>query len=123
MSNIDKINFKEACYFFKSEHSLIDYSNVSSFSLIKSSVEVLYYYGITDFTAADVKEFFEKLEFTQNDGRLFLPSVRKINSVLEVSLIPHKQYLSIKDDVYHIEKWNCDGYKSEIIRAYDMKWL
>lgn len=123
MSNIEKINFREAEYFYKSEHSLIDYSEMPSFTLIKSSIEVLYYYGITDFTAAEIKEFFEKLAFTQKNDKRFLPSVRKVNSVLEVCLTPHKQYLSFADGIYHIEKWNCDGYKYEILRAYDRKWL
>ena len=74
-SNIDKIIFTEAEYFYKSEHAVVDYSQMQSFSLIKSCIEIFAYYGIGDFVPSDVKEFFEKIQLIQKkNGKVFVRS-------------------------------------------------
>ena len=55
----DKINFEEVEYLYKSPDTMVDYSDVVSFTLIKSSVEIFQYYGITSFSADNIKRFFE----------------------------------------------------------------
>ena len=62
---IQNINFREASFFYKDEHSLVDYSQMQSFSLIKSCIEVFAYYNVVDFSAEDVKEFFSELSLVQ----------------------------------------------------------
>ena len=94
MSNtIGNINFKEAEFFYKNPHALVDYSQMQSFSLIKSSVEIFAYYGINDFSPSDIKEFFD------------------------CCLTPPGDHLSFDGSMYHIEKWNSDGYKYELLSA------
>ena len=51
---LSKINFSEAEFFYKSPDAFVDYSNMQSFSLIKSTVDVFVYYGIRDFAAEDI---------------------------------------------------------------------
>ena len=58
---LSKINFSETEFFYKSPDAFVDYSNMQSFSLIKSTVDVFVYYGIRDFAAEDISRFFEKL--------------------------------------------------------------
>ena len=71
-SKIDKINFDEAEYFYKSPYSLVDYSSMQSFSLIKSTVEVFAFYNIDCFSAEDIKLFFEKLQLVQKRNGKFI---------------------------------------------------
>ena len=79
MSNtIGNINFKEAEFFYKNPHALVDYSQMQSFSLIKSTVDVFVYYGIRDFAAEDISRFFEKLQLVKKKlNKVFLPSPKK----------------------------------------------
>lgn len=123
-SNINKINFKEAEYFYKSEHAIVDYSQMQSFSLIKSCIEIFAYYGVNVFSPADVKEFFEKIQLVQKkNGKAFIPSAKKVDGVMECCLFPSSCYLSHSEDGYHIEKWNSDGYKYEIASAYSKGYI
>lgn len=122
--NISKINFDEAEYFYKSEHAIVDYSQMQSFSLIKSTVELFAYYGITDFSAADIKAFFERIQLVQKKyNKVFIPSAKKVSGVLDCCLKPSKYYLSFHNGTYHIEEWNTDGYKYELARAYDRGYV
>ncbi len=124
MNNIDKIRFDETEYYYKSEHAIVDYSQMQTYSLIKSCIEVFAYYGITDFTAADMKSFFEKLQLVQQkNNKVFIPSVKKVSGVLDCCLVPSDNFLSLKDNVYHIEKWNTDGYKYEMIYAHERGYI
>ncbi len=119
MSNtIGNINFKEAEFFYKNPHALVDYSQMQSFSLIKSSVEIFAYYGINDFSPSDIKEFFEKLNIVQKKNqKVFIPSSKKVSGVLDCCLTPPGDHLSFDGSMYHIEKWNSDGYKYELLSA------
>lgn len=117
---IEKINFNEAEFFYKNPHALVDYSQIQSYSLIKSSIELFAYYGIMDFSPSDIKEFFEKLSLVQKKNqKVFIPSSKKVSGVLDCCLTPCENYLSFDGSLYHIEKWNCDGYKYEILSAKD----
>ena len=123
-SNIDKIIFTEAEYFYKSEHAIVDYSQMQSFSLIKSCIEIFAYYGIGDFVPSDVKEFFEKIQLIQKkNGKVFIPSAKKVDGVMECCLHPSDCHLSHNGNSYHIEKWNSDGYKYEIASAYSKGYI
>ena len=117
-SNTDRINFKEAEFFYKNPRALVDYGQMQSFSLIKSSVEVFAYYGIKSFLPSDIKDFFERVQIVQKKNmKVFIPSSKKISGVLDCCLTPSDNYLSSDGIIYHIEKWNCDGYKYEIMSA------
>lgn len=115
---IDKINFDEASFFYKSPHSLVDYSMVQSYTLIKSVIELFAYYGITDFTAEDIKEFFVRLELVQQkNNKVFIPSRKKIDSVLELCIDGRDNSLSYHNDTYHIDRWDTSGYAYELSAA------
>lgn len=121
---IEGIDFNETCFFYKSEKAMVDYSQMQSFSLIKSCIEIFAYYGLNDFTASDIHSFFEKLQIIQKkNGRVFIPSEKKISGVLDCCLEKSENYLSCNNNIYHIEKWNTDGYKYEIENAYRMEFL
>lgn len=113
-----KINFNEVNYFYKNPFALVDYSMMQSFSLIKSSIEVFAYYGIVSFRSSDIRDFFQELQLIQKkNGRVFIPSPKKVESVLECCISPSGDTLSYSDGYYHIESWNTDGYKCEIASA------
>lgn len=124
MARIDKINFREVNYFYKDPHALVDYSQMQSFSIIKSSVEIFSYYGISDFESGDIKAFFEKLQLVQKkNGKVFIPSVKKIDGVLECCFLPSENRLSFDNGIYHIISWNHQGYQYEISAARQMNKL
>ena len=55
MSGItERVNMDEIIYFYTSPDVMIDNRGLHSFSLIRSIIEVLDYYGVKDFTAEDV---------------------------------------------------------------------
>lgn len=115
-----KINFDEVNYFYKSPFALVDYSMMQSFSLIKSSVEIFAYYGIMVFRSSDIRDFFQELQLVQKkNGRTFVPSPKKVESVLECCISTSNNTLTYSDGYYHIENWNTDGYKSEIASAHE----
>lgn len=121
---LSAINFTEAAYFYKSPSSLVDYSQMQSFSLIKSCIEVLAYYGIKEFTASDIRDFFEELQLVQKkNNKVFIPSPKKVSGVIETCIFPSGSFLYKKDGTYYIEKWNTDGYHAEITHAYENKLL
>lgn len=114
-NNLEKINFEEATMFYKGQGSLVDYSMMADFSLIKSCIEIFNYYGVKDITAEDVCEFFRRIDIVQKKReKVFNPSEKKVSAVLDCFLDPVRNYLSLKDGIYHIEKWNSDGYKFEL---------
>ncbi len=118
------INFTEVSFFYKSPDSLVDYSRMQSFSLIKSCIEVIAYYGIRDFTADDIKDFFEELKIVQQkNNKVFIPSPKKIAGVLESCILPSGCSMTEQNGTYHIDKWNTDGYRAEIRYAYERKLL
>ncbi len=124
MSNTDMIDLKEAEYFYRSPHTLIDNSGLESFGLIKSTVELFVYYGVNDFSANDIKELFEKLQLIQKkNGRVFLPSSKKISGVLECYLKKGKEQLSLDGNIFHIISWDCTGYRCEIESAKQKGYL
>ncbi len=118
MSNtLDKINFDEAAYFYKSPDALVDYSLMQSFSLIKSSIEVLAYYGVREFTPADIRDFFKHIQLVQKkNGRVFIPSPKKVESVLECYTLEGKNCLHYQNGSYFVQSWDCSGYGFELER-------
>ena len=117
-NNINKLNFKEIEFFYKAPNCLTDFSQMTSFGLIRSSVEVFAYYNITPFTSSDIKEFFQRLQITQSkNNKVFLPSAKKIDGVLQCYLSGTKDTLSFEDGEYKIVSWNCSGYKYTIEAA------
>lgn len=114
-SIVEKINFQEAELFYKSPYSLVDYASVQSFTLIKSCIELFAYYGADEFSSSDIKEFFTRLQITQKkNGRVFIPSEKKIDGVLECCLDGNKNCLEKCGDNYRIRCWETDGYGYEI---------
>lgn len=115
---LDRIDFNEVEYIYKSPLSLVDYSRIQSFSLIKSSIEVFAYYGITDFTAEDVKQFFERLRLLHHKKeKIFIPSVKKVCGVLDCCMQPGRNCLSLSDGTYHIVSWDSSGLGYELEAA------
>ena len=113
----DKINFEEVEYLYKSPDTMVDYSDVVSFTLIKSSVEIFQYYGITSFSADDIKRFFERLGFVRKkSGKIFVPSVKKINGVLECFFFffVGSNVLTLENGSYKIVSWAGSGCCFEI---------
>ena len=53
----EKINYNEVSFFYKGEKAMVDYSQMQSFSLIKSCIEVFAFYGMNDITASDIQQF------------------------------------------------------------------
>ncbi len=118
---ISKINFSEVNYYYKSPYALVDYSFMQSFSIIKSCIEVFVYYGINEFTASDVKSFFEKLQLVQKkSGRVFIPSEKKIDGVLSCCLPKSENIILYTDGRYEVQSWNTSGYEYEIKSAYSL---
>lgn len=119
MENIlNKINFHEAEFFYKSPDAFVDYSNMQSFSLIKSAVDVFLYYGIIDFTSEDICAFFEELQLvTQKHHKAFIPSPKKVRGVLECYLSSGHESLMLHNNVFHINRWAGSGYGFEIEAA------
>lgn len=120
---ISKINFNEVNYFYKNPLSLVDYSLMQSFSIIKSSIEIFAYYDIKKFTNNDIHCFFEKLQLLQKkNNRVFVPSLKKIDGVLKCCIMTSSNnILSYSDGFYFIENWDSRGYKYEIELAYKEK--
>ncbi len=120
-----KINFAEVNYFYKSPDAFVDYSNMQSFSLIKSTVEVFVYYGITDFSAEDIQTFFNRLQLVKKKtGKVFVPSPKKISGVLECYLKAGRESLSQQaDGRFHVNAWDGSGYGFEIETAKRKKKL
>lgn len=115
-NSYEKINYEEAELFYKSPFSFVNYSDVQSFTLIKSSIELFAYYGAVEFSPKDVKSFFEKLQITQSkNGRVFIPSEKKVDSVLECCLAGANK-LKAENGSYKIVHWNTDGYYYELER-------
>ncbi len=120
----NSINFKEAEYFYKNPRSLVDYTQMQSFSLIKSCIEVFNYYNIFEFTPEQVKHFFEKINIVQaKNNRPFIPSAKKISGVMDCCLQPSDCFLEKTVTGYKIVKWNSDGYKYEIMYAKNNKLI
>ena len=97
-----------------------DVINVGGFKVSPVEVEdvALSYYGINDFSPSDIKEFFEKLNIVQKKNqKVFIPSSKKVSGVLDCCLTPPGDHLSFDGSMYHIEKWNSDGYKYELLSA------
>lgn len=116
--NINKLNFTEIEFFYKAPNCLTDFSQMTSFSLIKSSVEVFAYYRITSFTSTDIKEFFQKLQIIQKkNNKVFVPSPKKIDGVLQCYLSGTKDTLSFENGIYQIVSWDCSGYKYTVEAA------
>lgn len=114
------LNFKEIEFFYKVPNCLTDFSLMTSFSLIRSSVEVFAYYNINSFTSSDIKEFFQKLQIVQKkNNKVFLPSAKKIDGVLQCYLSGTKDTLSLENGVYKIISWDCSGYGYTIQAARD----
>lgn len=114
------LNFKEIEFFYKAPNCLTDFSLMTSFSLIRSSVEVFAYYNINSFTSSDIKEFFQKLQIVQKkNNKVFLPSAKKIDGVLQCYLSGTKDTLSLENGVYKIISWDCSGYGYTIQAAHD----
>lgn len=115
---LNRINSKEVEFIYKSPLSLVDYSRIQSFSLIRSSIEVFAYYGIEDFTAEDIKQFFEKLQLLHHKKEaIFIPSVKKVTGVLDCCLGQGRNMLSCKDGSYHIVSWDSSGLGYELEAA------
>ncbi len=118
--DINRLNFKEIEFFYKAPNSLTDFSQMTSFSLIKSCVEVLVYYDITSFTSTDIKQFFQRLQIVQKkNNKVFIPSAKKIDGVMQCYLSGTKDSLSFENGVYSIASWDCSGYGYAIKAAYD----
>ena len=112
--SIDRINFDEAEYFYKN-NSITDFSTTTSLGLIRSCIEILAYYGVDSCTGDDIKEVFQKIGIVQKkNGKVFVPSVRKAEGVLDCFLSGKGDRLSCNNGVYHIEKWDSTGYMYEI---------
>ena len=115
---IKKINLNEVTYFYKSPYALVDFSNMQSFSLIKSTIEIFAYYNINDFTADDVRELFVNLQLIQKkNNKVFIPSPKKISGVLDCCLSGSMNVLSSDNGIYHIVSWDSSGYGYEISAA------
>lgn len=118
MALVDSINFTEVEYFYKSPLSLVDFSILQSFSLIKSTVEVFAHYGIREFCPEDICCFFERLQLIHGDKqKVFLPTPKKVSGVLDCCLSPGKNQLSRQDGSYRIISWDSSGYGYEIEAA------
>ena len=112
---LDRINFEEAEYFYKSPDSFVDYTLMQSFSLIKSTIEVFAYYNASPFLPEDVRDFFERLNIVQKkNGRVFVPSPKKVRGVLECYLGEGKLRLKEEDGYFHIVSWDTLGYSSSM---------
>ena len=119
-NKLSVINFTEVSFFYKSPDALVDYSRMQSFSIIKSCIEVIAYYGIKEFTAEDIRDFFEELKLIQQkNNKVFIPSPKKVSGVLESCIIPSGCAMTEHDGTYYIEKWNTDGYHAELKYAYE----
>ena len=109
------VDLGEIKHFYTSPETLIDNGNLNSFSLIRSIIEVLDYYGVKTFTAEDVHRIFSEIHMVQkSNGRIFCPSVKKITGVLECYTVKGKYSLSEENGVFRIESWDHTGYRSEI---------
>lgn len=117
---LSRMNFDEINYYYKSPQALVDYSFMQSFSIIKSCIEIFVYYEITEFTAKDIKDFFEKLQLIQQkNGRAFVPSEKKIDGVLSCCLPNSKNIILYDNGKYEVQSWDTSGYAAEIKAAYE----
>ena len=118
MAAMDRINFAEVEYFYKSPLSLVDFSIIQSFSLIKSTVEVFAHYGIVEFRPEEIRQFFERLQLVHGEKQqVFLPTPKKISGVLDCCLSPGRNQLSKHEGTYRIVSWDSSGYRFEIEAA------
>ena len=112
MSSTETINFEEVKYFYE-HNSITDFSAMTSLGLIRSSIEIFSYYGVNVFTGNDIKEFFQKAGIIRKE-KIFVPSVKKIEGVLDCFLAGRGDRLSCDSGVYRIEKWDSTGYMYEL---------
>ncbi len=115
---IEKIDLNEVMYFYKSPYALVDFSNMQSFSLIKSTIEIFAYYNVGSFTPDDVRDLFVKIQLVQKkNNKVFIPSPKKISGVLDCCLSGSTNVLSSDNGTYHIISWDSSGYGYEISGA------
>lgn len=124
MSINSMINLDEARFFYTSPNTMIDNSGLESFGLIRSAVDVLVYYGINEFTADDIRELFDSLQLIRKkNGRVFVPSVKKISGVLECYLGKGTFMLERSGERFRAVSWDCGGYRYEIEAAKQKGYL
>lgn len=120
MLDFTKLKINEIEYYCKSEKTVINFQLLPSFIMIQEIAVILASYGITEFTASDVKELFAALDLHNKKGRSILPSRKKIAGVLETQ--PRNSIINLteNDGVFTVTRFDDTGYLCEISRMKEL---
>lgn len=116
MLDFSKLNMSEIEYYCKSNKAIINFQLLPSFMIIQEIAVILASYGITEFTADDVKELFTALGMHNEKGRNIIPSRKKITGVLETQ--PRNSIINLteNDGIFTVTRFDDSGYRCEIAR-------
>lgn len=114
MLDFSKLNIAEIEYYCKSDKAIINFQLLPSFMMIQEIAIILASYGITTFTADDVKELFAALNMHNESGRAILPSRRKIEGVLRTQ--PRNAIIALSEEsgVFTVTRFDDSGYRMEV---------
>ncbi len=122
--NWERLNFNEIGYFCKSTKANTDFACYPLSIKIECIMGILSYYGIYSFQANDIKQFFSLLQIKSiHTGTIFVPSVKKIQTILEKMVGKHQ--LSIKESYFFISGFQMDEeiYASKIKEGYQKDYI
>lgn len=122
--NWERLNFNEIGYFCKSTKANTDFACYPLSIKIECIMGILSYYGIYSFQANDIKQFFSLLQIKSiHTGTIFVPSIRKIQTILEKMVGRHQ--LSIKESYFFISDFQMDEeiYASKIKEGYQKDYI
>lgn len=116
MLDFTKLNMDEIQAYCKSDKAVINFQLLPSFMIIQEIAIILASYGVTEFSAEDVKELFTALDMHNEKGRSIIPSRKKITGVLETQ--PRNSIITLteKDGIFTVTKFDDSGYRCEIER-------
>lgn len=116
MLDFTKLNMDEIQAYCKSDKAIINFQLLPSFMIIQEIAIILASYGVTEFSAEDIKELFTALDMHNEKGRSIIPSRKKIAGVLETQ--PRNSIITLteKDGIFTVTKFDDSGYRCEVER-------
>lgn len=120
MLDFAKLNMNEIEYYCKSEQAIINFQLLPSFMIIQEIAVILASYGITKFTADDIKELFIALDMHNETNRSIIPSRKKILGVLQTQTRNSIITLTEDNGIFTVTKFDDTGYRCEIKRMKEI---
>ncbi len=120
MLDFTKLKINEIELYCKSDKAIINFQRLPSFMMIQEIAVILASYGVTEFTADDIKELFIRLDMHGENGRSIIPSRKKIAGVLRTQ--PRNSIISLNenDGIFTVTRFDDTGYRCETARLNEL---